>query len=80
MRDPESIPHLIVLLRSDDPLVRMTSIRTLELITGQTLGYDHAAPEPQREQAVARWAEWYRTGRSGRDTAGEEPRGGGDLP
>src|SRR5207237_1315387 len=39
-RDPAAIPHLIEMLESDDPAVRMASIRTLELITGQTLGYD----------------------------------------
>jgi hypothetical protein len=57
-RDESSIPHLITLLRSDDPLVRMTSIRTLELLTGQTLSYDHAGSEASREVAIQRWVDW----------------------
>jgi HEAT repeat protein len=69
-RDRQSVPHLISLLRSDDPLVRMMSIRTLELITGETLGYDHAASEREREAAVDRWVAWYRA------QGGQEPAGG----
>lgn len=57
--DKSAIPRLITLLESDDPAVRLLSIRTLEHITGQTLGYDHAAPEPERELAVDQWEEWY---------------------
>jgi hypothetical protein len=57
--DQSSIPDLIRLLESDDPLVRMTSIRALERLTGQTLGYEHSAPEPQRQEAIARWAAWH---------------------
>jgi hypothetical protein len=57
--DTASIPKLIGLLESDDPAVRMLSIRTLEHMTGQTLGYDHAAPEAEREQAVDQWEDWY---------------------
>jgi hypothetical protein len=57
-QDEQSIPHLITLLRSDDPLVRMTSIRTLELLTGETLGYHHAGAEAEREAAVERWVVW----------------------
>jgi HEAT repeat protein len=58
-RDQEAIPQLITLLRSDDPLVRMTTIRTLELLTGETLGYDHAGPEAERERALQRWVQWH---------------------
>ncbi|VAX40019.1 hypothetical protein MNBD_PLANCTO03-1271, partial [hydrothermal vent metagenome] len=38
---------------------RMVAILALERLTGETLGYDHAAVEAQREDAVARWVEWY---------------------
>jgi HEAT repeat protein len=58
--DEGAIPELIRMLSSDDPLVRMASIRSLERLTGQTLGYDHAAPSGERWQATRRWADWYR--------------------
>ena len=57
--DASAIPDLIRMLESDDPLVRMTSIRALERLTGRTLGYEHSAPEPQRQEAIARWVAWY---------------------
>jgi hypothetical protein len=56
-----SIPALIASLDSDDPAVRMFAIRTLEKFTGQTLGYDHAAPEWERKPAVDRWINWYQS-------------------
>jgi hypothetical protein len=59
--DRAAIPSLVALLDSDDPAVRMLSIRTLERLTGQTLGYDHAAPEWERRDAVGRWIDWYRS-------------------
>lgn len=61
-RDEGSIRSLIALLDSNDPAERMAAIRTLERLTGQTLGYDHAAPESARREAVARWEEWGRAG------------------
>jgi HEAT repeat protein len=57
--DPSAIPDLIDLLESDDPAERLLSIRALERITGQTLGYDHAAPLEDRREAVRRWSAWY---------------------
>lgn len=56
--DPAAIPDLIALLDSDDPAVRLLSIRTLEKLTGRTLGYEHFAPEPERREAVRRWVDW----------------------
>ncbi|MCH9057864.1 MAG: hypothetical protein IIB55_04460 [Planctomycetes bacterium] len=56
--DRSAIPDLIGLLDSDDSLVRMVAIRSLERLTGQTLGYDHAAPEWRRDEAVERWVAW----------------------
>jgi hypothetical protein len=57
--DRSSIPKLIEMLDSDDPAVRLLSIRTLESMTGQTLGYDPIAPSYERTPAVNRWQEWY---------------------
>lgn len=56
--DRSAIPQLIGLLDSDDPATRLVAIRSLERLTGQTLGYDHAAPEADREPAIARWVDW----------------------
>ena len=57
--DRDKIPDLITTLRSDDPAVRLFSIRTLEQLTGETLGYHYADSERRREDAIARWIEWY---------------------
>lgn len=54
----DAVPSLVRFLASDDPLVRMIAQRSLEDITGQSLGYHHADPEPRREQAIARWQHW----------------------
>jgi len=65
--DRSAIPDLIRSLESDDAAERLLAIRTLERMTGRTLGYDHAADRGQREVAVKRWAEWYaQNGRAGR--------------
>lgn len=58
-RDQTAVPHLIEALDSDDPAVRLASIRALERITGQTLGYDHAAPPWRRAARVDEWQRWY---------------------
>lgn len=65
--DRSAVPNLIEQLESEDPAERMVAIRTLESLTGQTLGYDHAASEPQRTQAIVRWKEWARS------TTGQPP-------
>ena len=57
--DQGSIPWLISLLDSDDPIIRMLAIRALEDMTGLTHGYDHAAREWERDKGVDRWARWY---------------------
>ncbi len=57
--DRSAIPDLIVMLDADDPLTRLLSIQTLEDLTGQTLGYEHDAPEFERSEAVGRWVRWY---------------------
>lgn len=56
--DRRAIPDLIQTLDSEDPMQRMVAIRTLEKMTGQTLGYEHAAPWWERNEAVERWVDW----------------------
>lgn len=58
--DRAAIPDLIQALDSEDPMQRLLAIRTLEKMTGQTLGYEHEAPWWQRDEAVQRWVEWAR--------------------
>ncbi len=53
--DRSAVPQIVPLLESDDPATRLLAIRTLERLTGQTLGYDYAAPEAERGAAVERW-------------------------
>lgn len=60
--DQGAVRDLIVMLDSDDPLTRMLAIRTLERLTGESMGYAHDAPEPQRRAAVDRWVAWYEAG------------------
>lgn len=67
VKDPGAIRPLITLLESDDPAVRLAAIRTLERITGETLGYEFSAPAWKRREQVDRWEAWYR------DTRGLEP-------
>ena len=58
--DKTSIRDLVRLLDSDDPATRLIAINALERLTGTTLGYDHAAPEPERRAGAARWADYVR--------------------
>lgn len=81
--DREAIPHLIESLDSEDPMQRLLAIRALEKITGQTLGYEHASPWWQRNEAVLRWVEWAREQglaeprRTADEWSGAEPPGAG---
>ena len=58
-RDEAAIKPLILQLESDDAAERVFAIGTLERLTGQTLGYDHAAARSDRAVAVQRWVDWY---------------------
>lgn len=73
--DRASIPELIKMLESDDPAIRLLSIRTLESMTGQTMGYDAVAPSYERTPAVNRWTEWYKSERN----TNNETRGSGSV-
>lgn len=53
--DPASIPHLVRLLTSEDPAVRLLAIDALGTITGQSLGYRAWDPPGQRAAAIERW-------------------------
>jgi HEAT repeat protein len=57
--DRSAIPSLVTLLDSDDPAQRMLAIRTLEQFTGETFGYQYAAPQYERDPAVQRWRDRY---------------------
>lgn len=58
-RDASAVPALINMLGSEDPAERLIAIRSLEDLTGQTLGYDHADSASERGAAAQRWAVWY---------------------
>lgn len=55
LEDDESLLKLVDKLRSPDATERMFAIRSLEIRTGETLGYEHAAPHWQRVEAYGRW-------------------------
>lgn len=69
-RDGASTDELIRMLQSDDPAERLVAIRSLERLTGQTLGYDHAGPEAEREAAVERWVAWWKASHSSASQTG----------
>lgn len=56
--DKSAVPDLIEQLESNDPGARLLAIRSLERITGETLGYDYADPWWSRGNAVRRWRTW----------------------
>ncbi|MEM7622896.1 MAG: HEAT repeat domain-containing protein [Planctomycetota bacterium] len=58
--DTDVVPGLVDQLESTDPAARMLAIRALEVRTGQTLGYDHAADNWERARAVQAWRSWLR--------------------
>jgi len=58
LEDNESLLKLVEKLRSPVPSERMLAIRSLEIRTGNTLGYDHAAPQWQRIEAFLRWIDY----------------------
>ncbi len=72
--DPETIQPMIEMLESDDPAQRLLAIAALRERTGQTLGYDHTAPEADRHEAVERWKAWYERQHLAAEAA---PSGGG---
>ncbi|TVQ59397.1 MAG: hypothetical protein EA379_11140 [Phycisphaerales bacterium] len=59
--DTSRIPEIIGMLESDDPGIRMLANATLERMTGESAGYDHAAREHERRAAIDRWEAWWRS-------------------
>jgi hypothetical protein len=73
-KDTGAVPKIVPLLESDDPATRLVSIRALEQLTGRTLGYDYAASEASRHEAVGRWREFVGSGgHAGEAGASERP-------
>jgi hypothetical protein len=72
-KDPSAIPQLVRMLDSDDPATRLLAIRTLESITGETFGYDHADDRDAREPSVSRWQQYAQS----RSTGGSTKEGSG---
>ena len=70
LEDDESLVKLVEKLRSFDPAERMLAIRSLQIRTGETLGYDHAGHDWKRLEAFARWVEYLEE--RGIDTSGLE--------
>lgn len=62
-KDTDAIPDLVEQLGSDDPAVRLFSIRALEQITGDRLGYNPYAPPAERDRAIEKWVQAMRNGR-----------------
>jgi hypothetical protein len=58
LEDSESLVKLVEKLRSEVPAERMLAIRSLEVRTGTTLNYDHAAPHWQRIEGFERWVDY----------------------
>ena len=58
LEDDESLVKLVEKLRSYDPAERMFAIRSLQIRTGETLGYDHAGHDWKRLEAFTRWVDY----------------------
>jgi hypothetical protein len=72
--DKAAIPDLIRSLDSDDPAERLLANQALERMTGQSFGYDHSAPRPERLEAAQKWADWYsKEGGGGRGSVTGSP-------
>jgi len=53
--DRGAIVHIVELLDSDDPAVRLLAINALRRLTGETHGYEFDAPLDERDAAIRRW-------------------------
>ena len=69
-KDRRAIPNLVLMLQSDDGATRLLAIRTLERLTGETLGYDHASGTEARRASIERWEEYVRSHETGRTWSG----------
>jgi len=64
-KDAKAVPYLVDRLGEGYAEVRFAAIVALEKITGTDRGYRHWAPAAQRDEAIARWRQWLRSGPSG---------------
>lgn len=53
-RDQEAIPHLLEMLRSEDPAARLVAARSLERVLGREIAFDPSGPEAERSAQA--WA------------------------
>jgi len=60
--DRKAIPLIVDRLDDEDDGVRFFAILALERLTGTRMGFDYAAPEVERSEAVNRWREYVRNG------------------
>ncbi len=65
----KDVPALVDYLGSEDPVVRMFAIDSLEKLTGVTLGYRYYEDDFERSQAIARWREYLDGGNRSRPTS-----------
>ncbi len=54
-----ALPLLVLRLESEEEGQRGAAIDALRMITGETRGFDAAAPEESRSAAVRAWEEWW---------------------
>ncbi len=69
--DRAAVPHLISMLDSEDPALRMFAQHGLRRLTGETLGYDYASPPAARRTAADAWAAWWERSSSEHPTTPE---------
>ena len=53
--DRSNVRQIVEQLDSDDPVVRMKAISTLQHLTGETNGYHYDDPPSIRSHAIERW-------------------------
>ena len=53
--DLDAVPKIVEQLDADDPAIRMLAIDVLHRLTGETYGFHHYDPPPQRHAAIQRW-------------------------
>jgi HEAT repeat protein len=59
LRVKEAIPHLIAFLRDPDSRTRGVANNALMVTTGRSMGFKPNADEHSREEAIAKWEEWW---------------------
>ena len=60
--DFSAISRIVEQLDSDDPVIRMLAIASLQRLTGETYGYKHYHPAYVRHEAIAKWVKAVQSG------------------